>query len=157
MGLQECLHGEPVSNLPLREALVLDGDTVVRSAVQQMRAKGLGCAIVADPTGKPIGMFSEASLIDLLVNNPAAVDNDCVKNHLRKNWQTVKQSEPLIAVINALQEKKLRSVCITDDEGKPVAVTGHHGLVEYIAEHFPQQALVQRIGGKPGTTEREGA
>ena len=40
--------------------------------------------------------------------------------------------------------------------GRPVALTGQKGVVEYIADHFPRHVLTQSPGaGQPD--EREGA
>ena len=44
-----------------------------------------------------------------------------------------------------------RFLCVLDEDGRTrVALTGQKGLSEYIADHFPQQVMVQRVGGKPG-------
>jgi CBS domain-containing protein len=157
MGLKENLRSEPVSSLPLRKPVIVNPGTTVRAAIEQMRAKRLGCAIVVDEGGKPIGTFSEARLVDLLLSRPSALDEDCVDRHLDKDWAAVRETDPISSVLSAMQSKNLRFVCVTDEGGKAVALTGQKGLMEYVAEHFPQQVLVQRLGGRPATEKREGA
>ncbi len=157
MGLQENLRTEPVNRLALREAIKAPAETSIRQAIDLMRAKRLGCLIVVDPEDKPVGTFTEAALIDLLVQNPALVDTDQVGQHLDKVWACVKESEPIAAMVDAMREKDLRFVCVVDEQGKVKALTGQKGLVEYVAEHFPRQSMVQRVGGKPFLKEREGA
>jgi hypothetical protein len=56
-----------------------------------------------------------------------------------------------------MQTKNLRFVVVTDEDGKAIALTGQKGLMEYVAEHFPQQVMVQRVGVKPYSSQREGA
>ena len=51
----------------------------------------------------------------------------------------------------------LQFVCVTDDEGQIVGVTGQRGIAEYVAESFPQQVAVQRLGCTPWMQQREGA
>ena len=157
MGLRENLQNEPVSSLPLREAVIVYPSTTVRAAIGQMRENRLGCAIVVNDEGKPIGTFSEARLVDLLLANPSALDEDCVERHLDKDWAAVKLADPISSVLLAMQSKDLRFVCVTDETGKAKALTGQKGLIEYVAEHFPQQVMVQRLGGKPTIEKREGA
>ena len=48
------------------------------------------------------------------------------------------------------------TVVVTDDDGRVDALTGQKGLMEYVAEHFPKQVMVQRIGS-PVIQDREGA
>ena len=50
-----------------------------------------------------------------------------------------------------------RFVCELDEQGKVKGLTGQKGLSEYIADHFPEQVMVQRVGGQPGMGTREGA
>jgi hypothetical protein len=45
---------------------------------------------------------------------------------------------------------------VVDEEGKVTALAGQKSLMEYVAEHFPGQVMVQRIGCPP-CSEREGA
>jgi hypothetical protein len=69
----------------------------------------------------------------------------------------VKQSDPIVNVLLAMQAQNVRFVCVLDDEGRAVALTGQKGLMEYIADHFPGQIMVQRIGCAPYIQQREGA
>ena len=116
----------------------------------------LGCAIVVDEAGAPLGTFTEEVLIRLLVATPDALDQR-VGDHMSDVWACVKTSDPIASVLDVMQSKGLRFVCVTDEAGHVQALTGQRGLMEYIAEHFPRQVMVQRVGGKPFTEHREGA
>ena len=69
----------------------------------------------------------------------------------------VKLSDPIADVLEAMQLKNLRFLCVIDEEGQLAGLTGQKGLMEYVADHFPSQVMVQRIGSKPYITDREGA
>lgn len=157
MGLMENIRNERVRNLPLREALTISPDCSVHDAIERMRERQFGCAIVVDAQNKPLGAFTERTVIDLLLQQPESLDSIVVEGHLDEEWFCVRQDDPLLRVIEAVQEKGARFLCVTDDDGRVVAITGQKGLSEYIAEHFPQQVMVQRVGGKPGLETREGA
>ena len=155
MVLRENLLTESISKLALREAIVVDPTTLIRDAVVLMCNKRLGCVIVAKEDRIPIGVFTERELMKLLARDASALDEQ-VGNHLAPNWATVRQSDPIAKALEAMQKNRMRFVCVTNDEGKAIALTGQKGLMEYIAEHFPQVVLTQA----PGTTtftEREGA
>ncbi len=155
MGLRENLLTESISQLPLREAIVVDPAVPICDAVMLMRNKRLGCVIVAEEDRIPIGVFTERELVQLLVRDASLLDEP-VRSHLVSSWAIVKQSDPIAKALEAMQNDCMRFVCVIDDGGQAVALTGLKGLMEYIVEHFPQAVLTQTPGTKT-VKEREGA
>lgn len=156
MGLQENMRHEPVSRLHLREPVFAKPEETVRDAVLRMRARQLGCVYVLDDEGQAIGMFSESMLNRLLVTNPRALD-DPLRRHMSEYWCCVKVTDPIVKILTAMQARNVRFVCVQDSEGRVVGLSGQKGLMEYVADHFPKQVMVQRIGCAPYTQNREGA
>jgi CBS domain-containing protein len=157
MGLTENIRSELAEDLPTREAVLISEDGTVGSAIELMRAKEIGCAFVVDDMRRPIGMFTERKLIELLAQGYEDLDELPLEEHLDEAWFAANLRDPLVSVIDTIQRRGARFVCLTDEEGRVVAVTGEKGLAEYVADHFPQQVMVQRVGGKPGLETREGA
>jgi len=156
MGLYENVRNEPVSNLALREAVLVPPEMSLREADKLMQRKELGCIIVVGEDGMPLGTYTEEVLIRLLACRPAALDEP-VKDHLSPRWACVRRDEPIAKVLEAMQKQDLRFICVTEQSGMPVALTGQKGLMEYVADHFPQLVMSQRVGAKSSTAEREGA
>lgn len=156
MGLRQDLSSQPVSELPLRELICVVRGAAVREAVGLMRRKGLGCVVVVDDDQRPLGKFTERILIKLLIQGDSALD-DPVSQHMASVWKTVRLSDKIEKVMDAMQEKGLRFVVVVDDQGKACALTGQRGLMEYIADHFPRAVKVQAIGSRVAMDEREGA
>ncbi len=156
MGLQENLLNEPVRQLALREAITTSPDLPLREVIQRMREKGLGCVLVVDAEAKPIGMFTEAMLRHLLVENRAALDHK-VGQEMANIFPWVELTDPISTVLDAMQTKRHRFVAVVDADGKVAGLTGQKGVMEYIADHFPQHVLTQRAGAEPPLSEREGA
>lgn len=156
MGLQENLHSETVRTLAVRAPVTVHPDLSVREVVQEMKAQRLGCAIVVDAHHKPLGMFTESMLIERLASGEREL-NTSVSEWMATQWPCVNQSDPIVYVLDAMRTRNVRFLCVVDDEGKLVGLTGQRGLLEYIAEHFPSQVMVQRIGGTPHLKSREGA
>jgi CBS domain-containing protein len=156
MGLQENLKNDPVSQLALREPATASADDTIRDAVGRMREKKLGCVIVVDEQRKPLGMFTESMLTQLLVHDPTVLDQP-LKEHLAERWPWVKATDSISYVLEAMNLKNVRFLCVIDDDGRLAGLAGQKGLMEYVADHFPHQVMVQRIGGTPYIREREGA
>jgi CBS domain-containing protein len=157
MGLVENLRTEHVGDLPLREAVKVDGQDAVDAVIGRMREKQLGCAIVVDGDGKPLGIFTERKVIEMLLEHPQDFGGLPVGEHLERDCFIVQRTDPLIQVVAAVSDHGARFVCVVDEHGRAVGLTGQKGLSEYLADYFPKQVMVQRIGGKPGMENREGA
>jgi len=156
MGLKENLRNEPVSRLALRVPVVASAAATVRESILQMRERKLGCVIIVDDDHRPLGIFTEGMLRLMLVGNPAAIE-ERLGDHMKRDVRWVQLTDPVIRVLQAMQNEKTRFVGVTDSEGRLVGLTGQKGLMEYVAEHFPQQVMVQRIGVAPYSVKREGA
>ncbi len=156
MGFREDLEQETVKDLPIRKAVVVRAEMSVRETVQEMRAGSLGCAVVVDGQGRPQSIFTEQALLDLL-NKQGSIDGHQVAELAETQFLCVQRSEPIRTVWNAVSKDGARFICVVDDEGKLVGLTGQRGLAEYISEYFPEQVMVQRLGSKPWMQQREGA
>ena len=156
MGLYENMLSEPIRQLALREAITIPAELSVRDAVQGMREKKLGCVIVVDEGNKPLGMFTEAMLRRLLIDNRTALD-DSVQNHMARQFPCAAIAEPVVTILEAMQAENHRFVCVVDEKGQVAGLTGQKGLMEYVADHFPQIVLTQRAGVEPPRGQREGA
>lgn len=156
MGFPENVKKEPVSRLAMREPVTATADETVREAIVKMRDKNLGCVVVVDQDHKPVGLFAESILTQLVAKDTALLENP-LKEHLTERWPWVRLTDPIAYVLEAMNEKNVRFICVIDEEGKLVGLTGQKGLMEFVAEHFPEQVMVQRIGNTPYTKAREGA
>lgn len=156
MGLRESILKDPVSEISLRELIAVTRLTPVREVAARMREKRLGCAIVVDRYNKPIGKFTERRLMKLLLENPANLDKP-VEKFMYNSANPIGVNEPIAKLIEMMQKQKLRFICVTDEKGRAVALTGQKGLMEYIAEQFPRAVKAEQAKTRLFTTEREGA
>jgi len=157
MGLQQNFQIEPVSRLALREPVLAQPRESVREVIMRMRDQKLGCAIVVGKDKKPIGIFTESTLVQLMAQPGRSAIDDRIEDHMTSPCPWVKLSDPVAYVVEAMQLKNVRFLCVVDDQGRVVGLTGQKGLIEFVADHFPGQVMVQSIGGKPYQTTREGA
>ena len=156
MTFRDDLNQDTVSSLQLREAIVIQPETSVSDAVALMRGKSLGCAVIVDQGGTPRGFFTEQSLLVAILQHDS-LDDQLVSSFVDPDFITVQSSDPISHVWEAVRSTGSRFICVTDDEGNLIGVTGQRGLAEYVAEYFPQQVSVQRVGSTPWMQNREGA
>lgn len=156
MGLRDLLSREPISNLPLREAPVVERGASVRDAMLLMRQRKLGCVYLLDDGGRPTAMFSERLLVRLLARDAAQLDKP-VQDHAIPVRCMVKLTDPIQSMIKEMSDRDIRFVCVVDDDGKLAGLTGQRGIMEYIAERFPRQVKVHQLQSKLHMDQREGA
>ncbi len=150
------LEGDSVGSLPLKNAIIIKPNTLVRAAVAMMRDQSLGCAVIIDRLGEPCGIFTERSLIRVLMQD-ASLDGTPVCDFAERDFLCVGQDDPILGVWEAIRLAKARFVCVTGEDGKILGISGQRGLAEYVSDCFAQQTTVQRLGSTPWIQEREGA
>ena len=156
MGLRQNAQTEPVSRLNLRKPILVDQNCSIRDAIQKMRQGKLGCVVVVDDKEKPLGLFTEAMLRNLLLQSPEVVEEP-VGDRMATVFPWVQLSDSIEMVLEAMELKNHRFVVVVDQDRRVVGLTGQKGLMEFVAEHFPQEVMVQRVGTKPYPNRREGA
>lgn len=154
MGLREHLMDEPVSSLDLRQLLVVRADTSVHDAVAVMRASHLGCVVVLDEAGKPLGQFTEKVLTRLLADG--ADLEQPIEPVLNPDVACVRINQPIHDVMDQLAEDH-RYVVVLDENGRAIGLTGQKGVMEYIADHFPRHVKSQLMEARLYLEHREGA
>ncbi|MCA9069215.1 MAG: CBS domain-containing protein [Planctomycetaceae bacterium] len=156
MGLRENTQTEPVKTLNLRTPILVGKDATLRQCIEKMRDGKLGCVIVVDADQKPVGLFTEAMLRHLLLDSPVSL-NDPIESRMATAYPWCRLTDPVETVLEAMELKNHRFVVVVDETGQIAGLTGQKGLMEYVAEQFPQEVMVQRVGTKPFPEQREGA
>lgn len=156
MGLKENICEDPISELELRELLTVKRKTTVGEAATLMRDNGLGCVIVIDSKGKPVGKFTERLVMKALLADAKAMSKP-VDKFMYPDANIIRKDAPIADMIELLKTKELRFLCVTNRTGKAVGLTGPRGLMEYVADHFPRQVKVQTMDSKVYMDKREGA
>jgi CBS domain-containing protein len=156
MELEFSVHDEAVRSLPLRDPIAISPNTVVRAAVARMRSLRLGCAVIVDMEKRPLGVFTERSLLRLLIQN-VSLDRSVVGDFADPEFVQIKSSAPISQVWESIRHEGARFICVTDEAGKLIGLTGQKGLAEYVTDYFPREVIFQRLGCKPWMQAREGA
>ncbi len=156
MALIDKLRTAPVKELHLRSALCVEPNQKISAVIEAMRQANLGCAIVVDGENKLVGMFTEGIVRDQIAANPGFIE-DRVAEHMASTFPRVKLDDTVDLVLDAMHANNTRFLCVVDDDGCVRGLTGQKGLMEFIAEHYPRQVMVQYVGGPKLPDQREGA
>jgi len=151
------LFAEPIQSLHRRAGHVaVPPGTTIGQAARIMKEHRVGCVLVEDG-GKLIGIFTERDILTKLVGtgyDPAKVAIDGV---MTRNPETLTPEDPIAFALQRMSVGGFRHLPLVDLGGHPVGILSVKDIVDYLAEHFPQEIL--NIPPEPGRQPRipEGA
>jgi CBS domain-containing protein len=146
------LFAEPIKSLHRRVGHVaVPLGTTIGQAARIMKEHRVGCVLVEDG-GKLIGIFTERDILTKLVGtgyDPAKVSVDGV---MTRNPETLTLEDPIAFALQQMSVGGFRHVPLVDSHGHPVGILSVKDIVDYLAEHFPQEIL--NIPPEPGRQPR---
>ena len=110
-------------------ASVLDKDSIIDAAVE-ISAKKLGIALVKSTSGKIVGVLSDGDL-RRAIKSSHDLKAELVKNHMSKEFMTVKTNSLAIDALRIMEDKKILSVVVKNPKEKNyVGLLTMHSLLE---------------------------
>ncbi len=112
-----------------RSPLVLERHTSVLEATRAMTARNVGAVVIADPLGRPVGIFTERDLMTRVVapgRNPAQVTLEEV---MSTRLLFARCDEPVEAVECEMQRLHVRHLPVVDASGRLLGVVSLRDLL----------------------------
>lgn len=116
------------------EIPVVRSDASMREVVYEMSRKGLGITSVVDDDGRLLGVISDGDLRRQLEKNDRLLErraDEC----MTPSPVTVKRKEAATSALALMEEKKITSLMVPDEEGRIVGVVHLHDLWR-LGEYF---------------------
>ena len=140
---KELLRGAilttPISELKLREPIIVDAAASVVAAVNAMNEHRTGCVLVQEG-GKLAGIFTERDVLTRVIfrNNNNAMRVDAV---MTRNPETLQASATIAYALNMMSVGGYRHIPVVDRAGKPVGIVSIKDLVGFLVDMFPDSVL----------------
>jgi CBS domain-containing protein len=146
------LFAEPIKSLHRRAGHVaVPQGTTIGQAARIMKEHRVGCVLVEDG-GKLVGIFTERDILTKLVGtgyDPAKVAVDGV---MTRDPETLTPEDPIAFALQRMSVGGYRHIPLVDSAGHPVGILSVKDIVDYLAEHFPEEIL--NIPPEPGRQPR---
>jgi CBS domain-containing protein len=146
------LFAEPIRGLHRRAGRVtVPPGTTIGDAARVMKEHRVGCVLV-EGAGKLVGIFTERDILTKLVGtgyDPAKVAVDDV---MTRNPETLTPEDPIAFALQRMSVGGFRHVPLVDADGRSVGILSVKDIVDYLAEHFPEEIL--NIPPEPGRQPR---
>ena len=128
----------PISDLPLRDPILISPTASVADAVKSMNEHHTGCVLVGRD-GKLIGIFTER---DVLTKDFFRADSHtvAVETVMTKNPETLEPDNSVAFALNKMSVGGYRHIPIVE-AGKPVGVLSVRDIVDFLVDLFPEDVL----------------
>ena len=137
--IRGAILSTPISELALRDPIVVDADATVVAAVNAMNENHTGCVLVAQ-AGRLAGIFTERDVLTKVIfrdhNNAMKVDVV-----MTKNPETLEAHQSIAYALNKMSVGGYRHIPIVERSGKPVGVLSVRDIVDFLVELFPDGVL----------------
>lgn len=129
----------PISDLPLRDPIVVKATSSVADAVKSMNDHHTGCVLVQHD-GKLIGIFTER---DVLTKDFFRVDSHtvAVETVMTKSPETLELDDSIAFALNKMSVGGYRHIPIVERDGTPVGVLSVRDIVDFLVELFPEDVF----------------
>jgi len=128
-----------IRHLPLRPPALVERNASIGEAVQAMKARHLGCALVCDK-GRLVGLFTERDLLNKVIGEPVGYEVK-VEQVMTANPAKLSLDDSVIVAMRLMEEGDYRNIPLVDHDDRAAGVVTVRDLVTYFAEHFPKEAL----------------
>jgi PAS domain S-box-containing protein len=119
--------------------------TSVSQAIRTMRSKNISCIVVLEEN-KPIGIFTERNVVQVLAERGADFDDREIRELMSSPVLTASKSTELYTAYHLLVTHKIRRLVVVDDENHAIGVVTQSNLIEYLGyEYFIEVKKVSQV------------
>ena len=137
--IRGAILSTPISELTLREPILVDAEASVAAAVNAMNEHRTGCVLV-EQSGRLAGIFTERDVLTKVIfrNNSNALKVDAV---MTRNPETLEANQTIAYALNKMSVGGFRHVPLVDAESRPVGIISVKDIVDYLVDLFPNDVL----------------
>lgn len=132
----DLLANALVSEIPRRKPVLVAPDTPSGDVVRRVATAGRGHAIVVDPAGLPLGIFTQRDLVTRIDHSDAGWKNQPISALMTRELVTVTEDMSLADCLALLHRHHVRSLPVTV-AGRAVGVVSIRDILHYVADTFP--------------------
>ena len=154
MQIEQRIRVVEVVALKMDPPVVVDAATPLRDVLRRMRDEKSGCALVTRDE-RLAGIFTERDVVARVLGSEGALDQP-IAEWMTADPDRVTQTDSIRKAIRLMRRGGFRNVPIVDESDGVVGCVRHKDIVNYLAEHYPEQVLNLPPDPEQVAVEREG-
>jgi len=104
-------------------------DVIIKDALMEITAKGLGMTTIVNPEGTLLGVFTDGDLRRTLDNN-VDFHKALVKDYMTHNCKTISEDILAAEAMRLMEDNQITALVIADTDNKPTGVVHLHDLLK---------------------------
>lgn len=114
-----------------QEFLGVHPDAPASEVIKQMKAAGLGCALILDQ-GELVGIFTERDLLNRLTGKTAHSQTTAIRDLMSANPEVLRDTDSVATALNKMSMGRYRHIPVRKADGS-YCVTSIKHVLKYIA------------------------
>jgi CBS domain-containing protein len=131
VGLARSVMEDKLSQLD-QEFLGVRPDAPVSEVIDQMKAAGLGCALILEE-GKLVGIFTERDLLNKLTGKTAEPQSMAVRDLMSADPEVLRETDSVATALSKMSMGRYRHIPVRKADGS-YCVTSIKHVLKYIAQ-----------------------
>ena len=134
----------PVGDFCRRSPCSAAPEESIREAAKRMDARGVGCLVVVDGEGKPVGMLTDRDIVMRVLRRRRDPDATRVGEVIRGEVTRVREASPLELAIRRMRSDGVRRIPVVDETGKLVGILAADDVLQLAASELAGVAALVR-------------
>jgi predicted transcriptional regulator len=114
----------------------VDHQTPVREVAKIMKTKDIGCILVCNAKGFPIGIITDRDLVVRCMANGLNFDKAKAQEIMTATVRTIREDSGLFECIRTMHDAKVRRLPVVNSEGKPVGIISFGDVLSLLSQEF---------------------
>lgn len=131
--IEQSLREDSVEKLNPAGAVSVPESATVKTALEVMRGKRIGCVLITNTEGNLIGIFTERDALTRVAGEDLDPADTVVREVMTRDPETVKLEHPLAHAVHLMVVGDLRYLPLVDKDGCPSGIIGSRDLINHIA------------------------
>jgi len=132
---------QPLRSIGLRASVILREDTTVAAAITARRAATIGSALETHKEGGLTGIFTERDALNQLALGELDPRKTPLSAVMHDRPESLTLDDGIGYALRIMSHGGYRHVPLVDKDGRPVGVVSVRDIVDFIADHFPDDIL----------------
>lgn len=131
---------DPIRVLNMVPIIKCTQDLSLEEVINLMNDSKLGCMVIENSSGKPVGIFTERDILRRVIGKDLDLKKEKVKDFMTHDPEILSEDDPISYALNKMSAGSYRHIPITH-KGEVKFMLSVKDIVDHIAFTYRQQVL----------------
>jgi len=137
--IEEILRTDSIRSMNITPVPSIPAATKLRDVIRIMQKRRVAAVVITE-SGQVVGIFTERDVMNRIVGL-ALNENLPIADVMTREPRTLSPDEPIADAIRLMTEHGYRHIPLVDAGGREVGMISARDIVEFIAQHYPQEVF----------------